>query len=239
LAGALASEPRPSRLPVLLAGACTAILAMAMPWALDAVQARLGTRGLSLLLLGVVVLSLSLRGPAAGPRRLAAAGLAGLLLLGVATGDARSLRLVPAAVYLGLALLFAASLRGPGSIIETAARWLVPEAPEFIRRYCRGVTALWVLFFLASAVGIGWLALAGSPAAWVAASSRHVWLAMGALTGVEFLFRKTWFRYYFRGGPFERLWSRLFPAERTERGRRSLRYIEEYRARVLAGPRTR
>ncbi len=239
MAGALVSEPRPSRLPVLLAGACAAILAMAMPWALDAVQARLGTRGLSLLLLGVVVLSLSLRGPAAGPRRLAATGLAGLLLLGVATGDARSLRLVPAAVYLGLALLFAASLRGPGSIIETAARWLVPEAPEFIRSYCRGVTAVWVLFFLASAAAIGWLALAGSPAAWVAASSRYVWLAMGALTGVEFLFRKTWFRYYFRGGPFERLWSRLFPAERTERGRRSLRYIEEYRARVLAGPRAR
>jgi len=231
LAGALSSEPRPSRLPVLLAGACTALLAMVMPWALDAMRERLGTRGLALLLLTVVVLSLSLRGPAAGLRRFAAAGLAGLLAIGVATGDARALRLVPAAVYLGLALLFAASLRGPGSIIEAAARWLVPEAPDFIRSYCRGVTALWVLFFLASAARIGWLALAGSPAAWLAASSRDVWIAMGALTGIEFVFRKTWFRYYFRGGPFERLWARIFPAERTERGRRSLQYIEEYRAR--------
>jgi uncharacterized membrane protein len=218
-----------------MAGACIAFLAMGMPWLLDAAQRRLGTRGLALLLLGGAALSLALRGPAAGARRLAAAGLAGLLALGAASGDVRFLRLVPAGVYLGLALVFAASLRGPGSLIETAARWLVPEAPDFIRGYCRGVTLLWVLFFLASAAGIGWLALAGSPAAWLAASSREVWLAMGALTAIEFLFRKTWFRYYFRGGPFERLWSRLFPAERTARGRRSLATIEAYRSRLAGG----
>jgi hypothetical protein len=60
---------------------------------------------------------------------------------------------------------------------------------------------------------------------------------MGALTVLEFLFRKTWFRHYFHGGPFERLWSRLFPAEHTARGRRSQRTIEEYRARHARGSR--
>jgi uncharacterized membrane protein len=235
LADARFSESRPPRLPAAAAAACIAFLAIGMPWVLDAAQRRLGTRGLALLLLGGVALTLVLRGPAADARRVAAAGLAGLLALGVATGDVRFLRLVPAGVYLGLALLFAASLRGPGSLIEAAARWLVPEAPDFIRGYCRGVTLLWVCFFLASAVVIGWLAVAGSAAAWLAASSREVWLAMGALTALEFLFRKTWFRYYFRGGPFERLWSRLFPAERTARGRRSLAAIEAHRARVARG----
>jgi hypothetical protein len=48
-------------------------------------------------------------------------------------------------------------------------------------------------------------------------------------SGVEFLVRKTWFRYYFRGGPFDRLWARLFPAERTARGRRSAEAIRRYR----------
>lgn len=166
-------------------------------------------------------------------RRLAPVACGALVALTLATGDARFLRVVPAAVYLGLAAWFAASLRGPGSIIETAARWLVPEAPDFIRAYCRVVTALWVAFFLACAGAIAWLAVTGSRAAWLAAVGRDVWIAMLAFVGVEFLVRKTWFRYYFHGGPFDRLWSRLFPAERTARGRRSLRYIEAYRARTL------
>ena len=55
---------------------------------------------------------------------------------------------------------------------------------------------------------------------------------MAALTAAEFLVRKTWFRYYARGGPFERIWSAIFPAERTAQGRRSLAAIDEWRARV-------
>ena len=116
--------------------------------------------------------------------------------------------------------------------VAQLVRRLVPEAPDFIRGYCRVVTALWVVFFLASAAAIAWLAFAGSGAAWLAATSRDVWIAMIALSALEFFVRKTWFRYYFHGGPFDRLWSRLFPAERTSRGRRSQRYIEAYRART-------
>jgi uncharacterized membrane protein len=165
-------------------------------------------------------------------RWIGGAGAAGLLGLAAVSGDARFLRLAAAWVYLGLAALFAASLRGSSSILERAARWLVPEAPPFIRGYCRVVTAAWVVFFLASAAAIGWLAVAGTAEAWLGAAGRDVWIAMGALSLLEFLVRKTWFRYYFHGGPFERLWSRLFPAERTARGRRSLRYIEAYRERL-------
>ena len=50
----------------------------------------------------------------------------------------------------------------------------------------------------------------------------------------EFLVRKTWFRYYFHGGPFERFWSRLFPAEATPRGRESLEFIRRYHAELEA-----
>ena len=163
-------------------------------------------------------------------RRGIAAGALALVALAAATGDARCLRLVPAWVYASLAALFAASLRGPGSILERAARWLVPEAPEFIRGYCRALTGVWVAIFLAVALAVAGLALAADPAAWWRFTARDAWLAMGAFSALEFLVRKTWFRNYFHGGPFERLWSRLFPAERTARGRRSLAYIEAYRA---------
>lgn len=239
MAASPSSEGRPPAAGLLLGGAAVALLAVIYPWALGAVQERLGVRGLALLLLGIAVGSVPFRRHAVGAGRLGAACLAGLLVMGAATGDARWLRLVPALVYLGLAAFFAASLRGQGSIIERAARWLVPEAPPFIRDYCRVLTAGWVAVFLASAAVIGWLAVARGTEAWLAVTSRGVWIAMGAFSLLEFLVRKSWFRYYFRGGPFERLWSRLFPAERTERGRRSLRYIQQYRermARDAAGP---
>ena len=230
MADAPSSEPRPPWAALWLAGAAVAALAVAWPWALDGALHRLGPRGLALLLLGLGAGSLALRPARGAGRGLAAAGVLVLLALAAASGEARFLRLVPAWIYAALAGLFAASLRGPGSILQSAARWLVPEAPEFIRGYCRAATAAWVAVFLASAAAVAWLALAPSPEAWRRFTSRDLWLAMGGFAAAEFLVRKTWFRNYFHGGPFERFWARLFPAERTERGRRSLAYIAAYRA---------
>jgi uncharacterized membrane protein len=232
LADAPWSERPPSAGTAAFAGTAVAALAVLYPWVLDRVQASVGARGLALLLLAALAVSLPFRGGLRGARAAAGAGLAGLLVVAAATDDPRLLRLVPAWVYCTLAVVFAASLRAPHSIIETAARWLVPEAPPFIRDYCRVVTLLWAAFFAASAAIIGWLAFAASERAWLTYTSRTVWLVMAVLSVIEFFVRKTWFRYYFRGGPFERLWSKLFPAERTARGRRSLAYIEEYRAQL-------
>jgi uncharacterized membrane protein len=220
-------------------------LAVAYPWALDSLLERLGVRALAGGLLALLVLSLPLRAAILGGRGLAtwlpAAGLAGLLAAAAVGGGPAALRLVPAWVYLCLAGLFAASLRAPDSIIERGARWIVPVAPTFIRGYCRKATVLWVLVFLGTALVTAVLALAGDTEDWENFTSRGVWLLMGAAAGAEFLFRKTWFRYYARGGPFERFWSALFPAERTERGRRSLAYIrrmrgQQSRAVEAAGP---
>ncbi len=203
------------------------VLAVVYPIALPAVQARLGTRGLAVALLALLVLSLSLR--AAG-RAVVAAGLAVLLAAAAFSADERFLRAVPAWVYGGLAGVFAASLRDAEPIIERAARSMIPEAPAFIHDYCRVVTALWATFFLGSAIAIAWLAFAAAPETWRAFTSRWLWFAMAALTAIEFFVRKTWFRYYPHGGIFDRVWSRLFPAERTARGRASMRAIESYHA---------
>ena len=50
------------------------------------------------------------------------------------------------------------------------------------------------------------------------------YVLLGALLAGEFLFRKWWFRYY-GAGPVDRVFARLFPAEATPNGRRSLAYV--------------
>ncbi len=56
---------------------------------------------------------------------------------------------------------------------------------------------------------------------------------MAAVSAVEYVVRKSWFRYY-AGGLLDRLWAAWLPAENTARGRRSLAYIREARAAMRA-----
>ena len=158
------------------------------------------------------------------------------VLLGLATltGSRTWLLLVPALVYVTLAAVCAASLRDEDSLIERGARYLAPDVPDFVRPYCRKVTTVWIAFFLASATAIGALAIADAPGLWRAYSGGTVYGLMLAITVAEFFVRKTWFRYYFHGGPFDRVWSRLFPADKTPAGRRSMEYIERFREEAAA-----
>lgn len=132
---------------------------------------------------------------------------------------------VPACIYAALAWVFFASLRTDTSLVEFGARMIQPVAPDFIGPYCRRVTALWGAVLLANAVVLAALALAAPVETWRAAAGYGIWTWMGAVSLAEFLVRKTYFRNYYYGGPFERMWSRLFPAEATPMGRRSAAYI--------------
>jgi uncharacterized membrane protein len=208
-----------------LLGAGVLILAVGYPIVLPVVEETLGTRGLALAMLVLLLAALPWRVPGRG---VATGGVALLVSAAALSGDERFLRAVPAWVYAGLAGVFAVSLRGRESIIERAARWIVPQAPAFIREYCRVVTALWAVFFAGSALAISWLAVAATAETWRVFTSRWLWLAMGVLSVLEFFVRKTWFRYYPHHGPFDRVWSRLFPAERTARGRASMRALAEH-----------
>lgn len=210
------------------------------PWAIDSALARFGVRPVAAALLALALAGGALPLGAAGGRRIDLPHVPGfpgaialLLAAALATGDVRCLFLVPAAVYLWLALLAAASLREPPSLIERAARFLQPRAPDFIRGYCRKVTALWCVFFAGTAAVIAWLVAAGEVDARRAFSSWGLWLPVGALSLVEYAVRKSWFRYY-AGGPLDRIWAALLPAENSERGRRSLAYIREARERMRA-----
>ena len=152
--------------------------------------------------------------------------------LGLATllsGSPEPIQLLPALIYVGIGIVFIHSLLGTDSMIERAARTLEPDAPPFIRSYCRKLTAVWALLFFANAAVISSLTFSAPWNTWLTWTTWGSWLSMGLFSGVEFLFRKSWFRYYFYLGPFDRRWARMFPAEATSRGRRSTAYIAQMR----------
>jgi uncharacterized membrane protein len=160
-------------------------------------------------------------------------GAAALLALAAAAaGSERPLLLLPALLYAALASLFLASLRDKESLVERAARTIQPAVPDFIAPWCRGVTILWGAVFATSSVVLAFAAFAASTATWEAIAGRWLWTAMGAITAAEFLARKTHFRNYWYRGPFEQVWSRLFPAEATEMGRRSAEHIRQVREKL-------
>jgi uncharacterized membrane protein len=230
--------PSPESRRALVAGAALALAAClaAYPLLLGPLLLRAGVRSTALALGVVAGVGLALPAPAlAGvrPARWPRWGIALLLGLAALTGERRALFLVPACVYLGLAAFFQASLRGGDSLIHFAVRRALPAAPDFVGPYCRALTRLWAFFFAGCALGVAGLALWGSADAWAAWTGWRLYALMLLASGAEFLVRKTWFRYYFRGGPFDRLWSRLFPAERTARGRRSADAIRAYRAQQI------
>ena len=108
-----------------------------------------------------------------------------------------------------------------------------PHAPDFIDSYCRVLTRLWCAVFLGNAVAIAALALWQPLEIWRLYTERLAFAPMFALGILEFFFRKCWFRNY-TTRPFDRLLSRIMPPENTERGRRSLAFIREMRARIAA-----
>ncbi len=226
------------------AGVAGLLLAVVYPWVLESFLDRVGVRALALGMMLLIPGSLALRRRTSGAPPSAAVALAGvlpalafgaLLVTASVTQEPVALRLISAVVYAGLAAQFAASLRGGGSIVESGARWLVPEVPEFIRGYCRVVTGLWVAFFTGVAALLAVFAFDVSPSRWQALSGRTVWILIGGISVAEFLVRKSWFRHYPHGGPFERFWSTLFPPEKTSRGRRSMESIRCWRERQLDG----
>ena len=230
-------RPRPFQ---IFAGVGLAAALVLFPALGDRLLETFGARslGAAIAVTGLVSMLMVRQSPSRTSRLWQLSGV-GTFLLGAtaaATGGAAPVLLLPSYVYLGLGTGFALSLQQADSLIERAARTLEPQAPDFIRGYCRRLTAVWsALFFLNSGI-IAWLALAGYRDAWLLWTGAGTWLAIGGFSAFEFLFRKSWFRYYFYGGFFDQLWSRAFPPEVTERGRRSAAYIEKVRAQQPATP---
>jgi len=233
------SRPPRGRLRVVFAGAFQALLYLAYPAIVYLAYARLGTRRLALLLLLLygATLWLRLRGGNVQARALLHQHLAlpALIALALVSGDPRLLLLLPVAVSLYLLVTFAASLRRGPPMIERFARLVEDDLPDFTRPYCRAITWVWCGFLVANAAVAGVLAVAAPLAWWTLYTGFIFYLLMGALLGAEFVLRKLWFRYY-EDGVVDRLFARLFPAESTANGRRSLAYQAARRGASAATP---
>ena len=147
-----------------------------------------------------------------------------MLGLALASGDRFWLLFIPALVNFYLALLFASSRRDEMSIVERGARMLQPYLPDFTRSYCHVLSGCWAAFFLVFAILIAWAALSREVASWRFFATTLYFGLITAISAVEFVHRKIWFRNY-GIGPFDRFLQRLFPCEATERGLRSKAYM--------------
>ena len=128
----------------------------------------------------------------AGLTRVDRAVLVALLALAGITALTNSemlLRLYPAAINLGLLLLFGVSLRSPPSMAERFARLSDPDLPPAGVRYTRRVTQLWCAFFVVNGSVAAFTALLASRATWALYNGLIAYLLIGALFAGEWLIR--------------------------------------------------
>jgi len=188
---------------------------------------RLETRTLAIALLALYGVSVAIRfrGSAAEIWDLLRQhlGLAVLIAIAFATGNATVLLFVPVIVSGYLFWTFSASLREGMPMIERFARIVEDDLPDFTIPYCRKVTIVWCVFLAANALCVMILALAAPIEWWALYSGLIAYLLVGLIVAGEFLVHKIWFRY-FGNGLLDRVLRQLFPPQQTANGRRSLAY---------------
>lgn len=216
----------------IAAGVAQGVFYLGYPAVIYLAHTRLPVRGVGGILLALYALSLILRirGPAAEFWQVLRQHLAlvALIAVAIALDDRTLLLLLPMLVSVYLLTTFALSLRRGPPMIERFARLVEDDLPPFTLPYCRRVTKVWCAFLALNGGIVAALALLAPLGWWALYTGAIFYLLMGALVGGEFCFRKWWFRYY-GDGPLDRIIARLLPAERTERGRRSLAYVEHRR----------
>ena len=158
-------------------------------------------RALAALLAAVVMARLALRPRPLSWALLSPVAVAGALVLSVIGAaalldDGRFFRLVPVLVNLGLFVAFARSLARGTPIIEALARLRRGALPPDVITYCRRLTVLWCLFFVANAALIAWLSVVASLQVWTVYTGLLAYLLVGVLMTAEAVFRAWRFRRY-------------------------------------------
>lgn len=134
-----------------------------------------------------------------------------LVGLGAALDEPRFFYALPVLVNLMLLANFAATLRGPVSMIERFARMQEPELPPGGEAYCRKVTIVWCWFFVANAAASAALALWAPVAWWSLYVGGIAYLLIGVMFTVEYIVRKATFRRFSDALP-DRLLRKVFGA---------------------------
>ena len=189
---------------------------------------QLTTRHLGVLLLSLHLLALGLNARESNPQIATLIRIhlpmVALMLAAAATQNRTLLLLLPVLVSGSLFLTFAASLRFGPPLIERFARAVEGDLPDFTFSYCRRVTIVWTAFLGINTVVIVALATSASLELWAIYTGFIFYVLLAFIMVTEFLFRKWYFRLY-NGGPLDGVLERVFPAEATPRGRRTLSYV--------------
>ncbi len=176
-------------------------LVIAYPFAVYLGLTRFGAREVGLVLLLLLLPRLVASAREAAKEHLGAVlrvplTIALLVGLGAALGDGRFFLALPALVNIVLLANFAASLRGPISLVERMARLQEPELPPGGPEYCRKVTKVWCGFFVVNGAVAAGLALWGEVTVWALYTGLVAYLLMGLLFTAEFVVRKRTFRRF-------------------------------------------
>jgi uncharacterized membrane protein len=122
--------------------------------------------------------------------------LISLIGLGAILNEPRFFQALPVLANLALLGSFAASLRGPVSLVERFARLQEPELPPGGPEYCRTVTKVWCWFFAANALASAALALWAPVSWWTLYTGLLAYLLVGMMFTIEFVVRKLKFRRF-------------------------------------------
>jgi uncharacterized membrane protein len=195
-------------------------LVVAYPFLVYFGLTRWSVRGIGLLLLAIVLPPYIIRVFRRGRQHLKAVlplpiGIALLLIAAVVVDDPRFVLALPVLINLFLLLAFAATLRGPVTMIERFARMQVDDLSAEEVRYCRAVTMAWCALFLLNGGVTALLALYGPLEWWTAYAGGISYGLVGLLFTVEYVHRKARFRRFGEGFG-DRVFARLFPP-RTDR----------------------
>jgi uncharacterized membrane protein/3-hydroxymyristoyl/3-hydroxydecanoyl-(acyl carrier protein) dehydratase len=125
-----------------------------------------------------------------------------------------SLLLTPVAINLGLLGVFAASLFQEESTVERFAKVQAPDLSAAELQYCRRITVVWCVFFVANGATALWLAVLGDIELWTLYSGIVSYVLMGMLFAVEYVYRHWRFRRYM-GAPGDRFLQFFFPPSNT------------------------
>jgi uncharacterized membrane protein len=196
---------------------------------------RLPARQLGLLLLCLYAASFAVggRGVVHELRSIVRQHLPLVALIAIATlaDNAKLLLLVPMIVSGYLLVSFSMTLRHGPPMIERFARAIEGDLPPFTHAYCRQVTIIWSGFLACNTIAIGLLTAFAPLEIWALYTGGIFYVLLALLIVGEICYRKWLFRFY-GDGPIDRVFARIFPAENTERGRRSVAYDQARRSKA-------
>lgn len=190
-----AAAPKASALDIVLT-VVNAVLTLGYPVAIWLGLTHLGTRGVGLLALALLVPMLAIRLRRADRATFWAIVrlpliVLGMVTLGIVTNDPTFLLAMPVLISAALLVAFGGSLRrGAVPMIERFARVVEPQLSAGKVAHCRQFTWIWCGFFVLNGAVAGVLALSASHFVWAAYTGGVAYALMGVLFASEWFTRR-------------------------------------------------